>query len=379
MRAVTGGLALPDERRHAIHDLVDELAAFVGLDATPLDRPPRWSAVGDDASPFEWSFVPGRVADVRLLVEAQADPPSPTTYWEAARRLTQWCVGRVGASTRRLDRVVDLFAPTDPQAYQACWHGFDFVGGRRPDAPPRVKLYLNPAARGRAAAPEVVRETLSRFGFDAARDTLASALDVHPVIHCSVDLEDGPAARVKLYLRVWSRPEMEALYALGRSARPGDVGWLCAALGTPDAWPRTGYCVVHLVDPDDPRPARTVVNLPVADLLGDDDRVEGRLAALLADRGIDPTPYRGVLERLRAADSVSHPEEGLMAAGRHSYLSYQRQDGQSRLTVYLGARAYLGRYGRVSVDPSRWWPSPVNGDGHQPGRQATQPVVTRDT
>jgi hypothetical protein len=376
LRAVAAGLALPDARRLQLERFVDGLAAVVPLDDTPLDRPPRWSAIGDDASPFEWSFVPGRAADVRLLVEAQADPPSPASYWDEARRLTAWCVERLGASTTRLDRVADLFAPTDPQAYQACWHGFDFPGASADGpVPPRVKVYLNPAAGGRAGAPDVVREALSRLGFRAALDTLAPVVEGHPIVHCSLDLADGPGARVKLYARVRSRDDMHALYRLGRSAHGGDVGWLCEVLGIPDPWPRTGFCVLHLTDADDPRPARSVVNLPVADLMGPDDHVEERLAALLVDRGVDAAPYRAVLAALRATD----PTRDALPSGRHSYLSFQRQDGMSRLTVYLGARAYLLKYGRLSVDPARWWPSPVDGDGHGFEDQRVRPPVTTDT
>ena len=366
LAAISAGLALPDHRRTELERFVEELAPMLGLDGTRLDRRPRWSAIGDDASPFEWSFVPGRAPDVRLLVEAQADPASPSTYWEAAQRLTRWCVDQLGAHTARLERIEDLYVPTDTLAYQACWHGFEFrgvPGGGASAAPPRVKVYLNPAAQGRAQAPAVVGETLARLGFHAVRDTLAPVLERYPIVHCSLDLAAGADARVKLYARVRSREEMAALYRLGRSAEPGDVGWLCELLDVAEPWSRPGFCVLHLVDPDDDHPARTAVNLS-ADLLGDDEHAEQRITALHLDRGVDPSPYRAVLAHLAASD----PAGGVLRQGRHSYLSYQRQHGAARLTIYLGARAYLARHGRLSVNPARSWPSPAEGDGHESDR-----------
>ncbi len=350
LAAITAGLALPDHRRYQLEQFVDELVPVLGFDDTPLTARPRWSAIGDDASPFEWSFVPGRAPDVRLLVEAQADPASPPAYWEAAQRLTRWCVDRRGARTARLSAVEDLYAPTDPLAYHAAWHGFEFSEG----SPPRVKIYLNPAAQGSGHAPAVVAETLDRLGCRAALSTLAPVLARHPSIHCSLDLAAGDDARVKLYARVRSREELDATYRLGRSAEPGDVGWLCELLDLPAQWDRPGLCVLHLVDPDDDRPMRSVVNLP-AELLGDDEATEARLTTFLVDRGIDPSGYRAVMANLVVDETVG----GEKPHGLHSYLSYQRQRGASRLTIYLAARAYLARFGRLGVDPERWWPSPL--------------------
>jgi len=59
--------------------------------ARSLTSAPRWSAISDDCTPFEFSVVlqEGPPA-IRVLLEAQDDPAGPATYWQAGRRLTAW-------------------------------------------------------------------------------------------------------------------------------------------------------------------------------------------------------------------------------------------------------------------------------------------------
>ena len=355
--AIAEGLQLPQHRTQHVHRFLDDLFPVLGTDARSIAATPRWSAIGDDASPFEWSIVLGSATDVRLLVEAQSDPASPHTYWQSATALTQWCAEQLSSEIGRLQRLVDLYEPTDSQAYFACWHGFEFPDIRAdPLRPPRVKIYLNPAAQGRNGARDVINQTLTRLGFVAARDALADVFASFVPVHCSIDLRDGPNARVKLYLRVFDRTQMEFLYRSGASAAPGDIERLCRSLGLPARWRRPGYCVLHYVDAKDAIPTRTVVNLPVRDLLGDDESTADVLSAWLADEGLDPRPYRAVLTSLRRLDA---PASASRSTGRHSYVSFQRDAGKSRVTLYFGAKAFAARHGWVSMDPLRTWPTPI--------------------
>jgi hypothetical protein len=54
------------------------------------------------------------------------------------------------------------------------------------------------------------------------------------------------------------------------------------------------------------------------------------------------------------ADSPLDRERGL-----HTYLAFQRRNGQPQVTAYFGSRLYGSRYWGVVFNPRRCWPSPV--------------------
>jgi hypothetical protein len=376
---------LPSTR---VFDLVEEqfevLADALDLEATQADtcrdllrglrdrslelsrwQRPRWSGLSDDCSPYEWSFVVRNgQPDVRLLIEAQADPPSAASYWSAAMSLTEWLRDAMGAETSRLDTIRDLFAPSDPDVYFACWHGLEFPA----HGPPRAKIYLNPAAQGIDRSGEVCAEACERLGFGPAWDLTYPCLDRAPLSHLSLDLTASSSARLKIYLRVRDAETAEALYVLGARSQVGDATTMIKTL-TGDGqlrWP--AYVVFHFTEPAQDRPVRSVLNIHVPSACGDDMVASERIRALLRQCDLDPGPYACAIEALATVQYVGDspfrpPGRGRLAGqrGLHSYVSFQRAADGPRLTVYLGLRAFAARFGWLAVEPVRTWPSPARG------------------
>jgi hypothetical protein len=80
--------------------------------------------------------------ELRLFVEAQADPPSQASYWEAAAQVTAFAESQ-GADLARLDRMLDGVPPL------RLWHAVSLT------REPRWHAYLctpdNDTARGALA------------------------------------------------------------------------------------------------------------------------------------------------------------------------------------------------------------------------------------
>ena len=356
--AIAEGLRLPSAGREGIRAFLDRLLPRLGIDDRRIEDPPRWSAIGDDASPFEWSIVPGASPELRLLVEAQADPAHPRSYWAAASALTEWCVDRLHADTSRLERVLDLYEPRDPRAYFACWHGFEFTDiASAASSTPRVKIYLNAWARGRDHARAVVDRTFERLGYESARAVLTGAAAAFHPVHVSLDLRGDRSARLKLYLRVFDVAQLKDLYRFAGGGDPDDIADLSRALELPARWPRPGFCVLHFAGPQELRPARAVANLPIRDVVGDDRRVTQLLTRWLARLDIDAAGYLATLAHLDRADD--RDRRRLVMSGRHSYLSFQRDGGRPRVTIYFGARVFADRLGWIAMDPAQVWPTPT--------------------
>jgi DMATS type aromatic prenyltransferase len=341
----------PDEP--AILDLFGDLAATWG--DTPLAATPRWSGIGDDCSPLEFSIVlGGRAPELRVLVEAHADPPSPHAYWHAGQALTARLRARFGLRTEALEAVEDLFGPRETGApiYFATFH----AAVLRPGAAPRFKLYLNPAAQGRP--PErVCQEALERLGLGRAWPRIAAVLQPNvQVMFFALDLSDGVEPRVKVYLRYRGATvdELERAAGVAEDYAAGDARALCRAItGSPT--PRLARAVLvalHLRRDDPARIARSALQVPVYPHATSDAVACRRVRALLRAHDLPVTTYEACLDALSARPRAEE-------VGIHSWLSFQREGGAPRITVYFSPRLYLARYGPLSLEPPRCWPSPV--------------------
>ncbi len=356
--AVCDALALPVGRRERIASVYDGAVARCG--DRPLALPPRWSGMTDDCSPIEVSVAFRRGdPDVRVLLEAQADPPSPLTYARAADELTAWLVADVGADDTLAVSLAPRFVP-GPHAFLAAFHGIEF----HHDGRIRTKLYRAPGATGDPWG--TVRAVMADAGLDGPLADVVAEVGELDVPLIAVDLEPSATARLKLYLRSPDLDVLDRLCALGGTAG-GHATRLAAALYGEPTVDRVPYVALHLAAAGPGGvargPSRAVLSLPVIDASPAQQVVEERIAALLEDHGLDAAAYR----RASAAAFASMPAEarGLDGPlGVHTWLSVQDEpDGSPRITVYFAVRAFAGRFGFPALDPTRTWPSPVTGLG----------------
>jgi hypothetical protein len=141
--------------------LVRELMHGWGAQTIPPDAP-YVSLIGDDHSPFEYSLAfEGQRVELRLLLEAQGTPPTPTTNQVAALALNQRLVASHGVELGRFDLVKDLFLLDQPAPGFSLWHAVSLSE----DGQAAFKMYMNPQARGRAQAFSVIEQTMLRLGF----------------------------------------------------------------------------------------------------------------------------------------------------------------------------------------------------------------------
>nr|4YL7_A Chain A, Aromatic prenyltransferase [Marinactinospora thermotolerans]4YLA_A Chain A, Aromatic prenyltransferase [Marinactinospora thermotolerans] len=188
---------------------------------TPVERPGWRSYVAVDGSPFELSAAwnGDGPAEVRVTVEATADPPTPEGNQEAGWEYLRGLSRHPGAATARVLALEDLFRPQTP--HDRCWimHGM----ASRPGADPLFKVYLDPDARGAAEAPSVLDEAMDRLGVRAAWQGLRGWLDEHGgsgrIGSLALDLADTDDARVKVYVQHagldWADIDRQAAVARG--------------------------------------------------------------------------------------------------------------------------------------------------------------------
>ena len=116
---------MPVSRQAKIAEVFEGIAAVCGDQVA--GEPPRWSGMSDDCSPIEWSVAFRRGApDIRVLVEAQSEPPSLKGYAAASQRLTRWLVDNTGADDALASLVLDAFPPRNDAAFSAAYQGSSF-------------------------------------------------------------------------------------------------------------------------------------------------------------------------------------------------------------------------------------------------------------
>lgn len=295
--------------------------------------PPYPSMIGDDHSPYEYSVAFGRdTIELRLLVEAQGTVPGLQSNHEAAKELNERLARSFPEDVDfdRLLRVQDLFEPA-PGAAFSMWHGLCLNEGR----PPQFKVYLNPEARGADQGEAVVEEALRRLGFrqptiDALWRMAHSRSAGDRVNYFSLDLRNSADARVKVY---FAHPdatagELDEMFRYVPSHRPGDVTEHCIHL-LDSAGPFSGkpVCSCFSLQQGAERPSAVTFHLPVAAYAENDRVLAERVQGLLAGRERLQRAYSAAVDVI-----ATRPLES--SAGLHSYVSYRRDRGGRRLTVY---------------------------------------------
>ena len=316
------------------------------------DQIPRWSGITDDSTPIELSvqFSPTAAA-VRLLLEPQADPASPETYWEAGATLTRWLASRWNARINTALGIERLFKPTNSAGvYLAMGHAVEF---RRKS--PVFKVYYNAMAQGPSRSRQIVGKALSRLGFQKywrSFEALLGPLDRVELLALNLT----KSMRVKVYFRPLqaSLDRIADLYAISENAAAGDVERMWKAIHGKAKCEemRPVFLTYELTDTTSNRPSKTALSIPLFPGLANDAVVTRRVSQLMQSYDISPVTYRRCVKEL--ADRPLAEEKGL-----HSYVSLQRTGPNVAIVAYFNPRFYYKKYGWIARDPVCTWPSGV--------------------
>jgi hypothetical protein len=310
-------------------------------------HPSYGSNVSDDEAPYEFSvaFSHGP-AEVQFYLEAQGDPPSLTENMQAGRALLAEVAGQVGASLGRLREVEDLFFPSVPAGAFTIWIGASFVEGRKP----RLKVYLNPQARGRALAPQVVAEAMSRLDLSASWSKVSSALatslerrDELGIV--SLDLSDADDARVKVYVRHHraSIRDIEAFASAGLEHQPEDarVFYSVLANGMGPFVRKPIISEAIFTKANRSGPSSVTFEFPISSYVPTDEVAFHRIVECMTAFELPPDGYRTAV-RAFATRPLSE------RTGMHAHVTLRRSAGTPRIGVYFASEAYVPK---ASVAP----------------------------
>lgn len=330
LRSLALALGYEAAQVRSIVQIFERMAASWGRFRS--DRPSQWpSDITDDHTPFEFSLaIDGGVPELRFLLEVQGETPSLASNWEAALAMNEVLAAEYGADLSRFAAVQDLFAPTAECRRFTLWHAVCF----QPGAPPQFKVYLNPQARGRAHAREIVAEAMARLGFEGAAEHLPAHGAEDEICYFSLDLSGREGARLKVYTaHPHATPaRIEAAVSCARSHMPGRASAFCEAMAASDG-PFNAQPVLTCLSfvEGSAQPTTGTIHFPVRSYANDDRTVRERVLGYIHTAGA--TIYRRALETF--ADRQL--EDGI---GMQTYVSLRLDRGRDRLTVYLAPEVY---------------------------------------
>lgn len=306
----------------------------------PLGERQTWrSDITDDHTPFELSLaLEEDQPEVRFLLEAQGQPTTLRSSWEAALALNARLQRELGVPLERFEQVKELFEPVDAGARFGLWHAVCVA----PGGAPAFKVYLNPLARGPEGAEALVRQALERLGCAEAWHFLSTVAmrrgSRDQPIYFSLDLSSHRAARIKVYLahREATAEDIDRVMSLDREYVPGESRDFCQRLqGATGRFLGTRPTLTCLsFTSDDPgRPSSVTLHLPIRCYAANDADALRRIRPLLEPE------TRVLLERAVAALARRPLEDGV---GLLQWVSLRRQGGGRRHTLYLATEAYGG-------------------------------------
>ncbi len=300
--------------------------------------PDYLSNVVDDGTPFEFSVALGQQNELRFMVEPLGDPASLPANAQAAAQLLGALAHDYELDLSRLTRVADLFLPEQPRGAFLIW----IAAAIRAKGPPEFKLYLNPAARGERAAPQVIEEALCRLGFPDAWPSVGNVLarrgpEADELKYFSLDLTPTPEARVKVYAR-HHRSTRDVVVAAASACSAYDPSAIHTFLKTaaPDAQVYDGrgpFTCYAFVTAGARSPDSVTTHFPINGYVENDQLAQERILQVHDALQVPNAAYAQAL-----AAVVDHPLAERV--GTHSYVSLRKHRNQTRLTVYLPCEAY---------------------------------------
>jgi hypothetical protein len=312
------------------------LAALGPVAERPLHLPPADPTfLSDDHTPVEYSlsFTPGAAPTLRVLLEPGCGAGSLARSGRAGLHAVREMARRWNFSTAPLDALEDLFLPPSPHGPLALWCALEL----RPGGVPKVKVYLNPAARGADRAAETVREALHRLGH---RRAFAALPEADRLLFFALDLGDWDAPRLKVYLahQDLSAAEAGGLCRMDPGPSPARIrAFVDTATGGARLDRRPGQSCHAFTETASGLPSGFTLYVPVRDYARDDAQALERAVTVLGHHGMDPAP---LLHALTAVTS-RRLQDGV---GLIAYLGLAHQHGRPpRVTVYVSAEAYTVR------------------------------------
>lgn len=306
-----------------------------------IEKTPLWlSGIADDNTPFEFSVaIDSNVPELRILTEAQQDKFNLYSNWRAGMRFNYWLMNNYGASLTRLNQVSDLFFPEDESAHFSMWHGACFL----PDKKPEFKIYLNPQARGKEQANDVIKEALIRLGLKESWQAIEAILNEqdpskNELKYFSLDLSARPDARVKIYWRHYdiTTKELEKMYSVARNYVPGDVTEFCQAIAnTTVLSKRPIFSCFSFIEGNASIPNTATIQIPLSSYAKNDAVLQKRIRNYLIDKNLPVSVYDQCMKKFAARPLNTW-------SGMHSCISLRRDKQQRpRVTIYLALESHL--------------------------------------
>lgn len=326
---------------------LDEWVALIGsgwAEGSVTDAPLWKTDLTDDGTPFEFSLsFKESGLEARVLVEPQQAP------FDA---LSNWCAGlsvneRLRANGRhlgRFDAIESIFAPSaaDADARFAIWH----ATATTHDGVSKVKVYVNPQIHGMANAPELTRKALETLGFSSAWTFLSTRLDGAELIYFSLDLEASSSARVKVYLAYPNAAleQIEEALQGGRGYTTGDAAeWVRSVTSHRGPYNARPFLVCWAFNGAEAAP-RPTLHVPVRSYNASDAEAVAGFTRRVPQEKAELT--RDALSRIHGRPL----EAGL---GFISYVSFQYDNNDVRLTAYLAPQLFAERLRESGVLPKR--------------------------
>lgn len=306
----------------------------------PIGSQPHWmSNIGDDHSPIEFSVaIINQQTEVRVLMEVQGDSPTVQSQRVAGLIFNEMLEREFGASLERLRLIQDLFLPEKMQGSFAIWNAVVFSQGRAPS----FKIYLNPQAQGAERIQELIEEALIRLGFPRAWSVLNQTvtrrgLQLDEIKYFALDLVNSHKARVKIYVHHhYATPEdLEIACSAANNYISGEATKFAFTMsgGNQLLLLRSPFTCPSFIEGNDERPEEMTLYIPVCAYAQDDRVVSERVHNYLMSHNLNSSLYNRILKSY-----ATRPLES--GVGMQSWISYRRQQGKPRLTVYLSTEAY---------------------------------------
>lgn len=306
----------------------------------PVGKGPRWpSLVGDDHTPYEFSIGLGESPELRLMAEPLGAVPSFRANQEAALVLLNSLARDFDVDLGRFEQIQELFLPSNASGTFGVWVAVGFAVDRSPE----FKVYLDPEAQGRELAPKLVQEAVGCLGFPEAWKVISKTLvrrgtDLDELKYLSLDLSPSPKARLKVYARhqQCTVRDLESAASASPWSQQGDVTQFLKTVARDvdsvfqGREPLTCYAFVQGRE-DGPSSATT--HFPINGYAAHDGEIAERVLKCLDWLSLPSASYTHAMKAF-----ANRPlDRGI---GLQAYVSFRRDQGKPRLTVYLPTEVY---------------------------------------